>query len=352
MAYYDNSSDNSAIPFSRPQSGAGRPQSGAKSFLGKNNPYGNYNNNYDKGEQETEYETGEPYGKFYWERDFEHYPNIIPKEPKAEAAPQSVAQQISRQLFKPDEGEGEGYGGEGGGFSGHTGPNTDVTDQVDSFRDMPTPDFFSNKNTGFFANDNKGKTDKSGNPLNNLVNTINDPIGAIKGKVNNALDNPFEFAANTLISGTPLGGLNTLSGLVGGPTIGGLLGGVGKTIGGLLGVTDNAAPPSSIPNTPANVNQTSIDTESFTPPSSPPGGGGNEGGDGYGGEIDGPPDNDNVISNPSPSPAPTNPDIDDDSGQNQGDGYGGEDDGSTDNDNTESGGEPGGGGTEDAGDMD
>lgn len=61
--------------------------------------------------------------------------------------------------------------------------------------------------------------------------------GAVNNAINNALSNPITTAINAVVGLTPVGTLNTISGLIGGPTIGSVATAAGRGIGNALGVS-------------------------------------------------------------------------------------------------------------------
>ena len=58
----------------------------------------------------------------------------------------------------------------------------------------------------------------------NTPSFLSDPKGWLSSKAENVMNNPAEYAVNAMMMGVPVvGSLNTMSGLLGGPTIGGMM---------------------------------------------------------------------------------------------------------------------------------
>lgn len=82
-------------------------------------------------------------------------------------------------------------------------------------------------------------------PSRSMVDiAIDNAVGWGVGKINEAINNPIATAINTVvgIAAGPVGLANTVSGLFGGPTIGGLATAAGRAVGENLGISNQSSP--------------------------------------------------------------------------------------------------------------
>lgn len=82
-------------------------------------------------------------------------------------------------------------------------------------------------------------------PSRSMVDiAIDNAVGWGVGKINEAINNPITTAINTVvgIAAGPVGLANTVSGLFGGPTIGGLATAAGRSVGENLGISNQPSP--------------------------------------------------------------------------------------------------------------